>query len=52
MPPEIRSNYQYLIADAKQNGDLKRYSYFVHRLLKADPDQNDELPMMLSKINQ
>lgn len=52
MSPEIRSNYQYLISDAKQNGDSKRYSYFVHRLLKADSDQNDELPMMLSKINQ
>lgn len=52
MSPEIRSNYQYLISDAKQNGDSKRYSYFANRLLKADSDQNYELPMMLSKINQ
>jgi len=48
--PEIRSNYQYLIADAKQNDNVDRQLYYIDQLLKMDSILIADFPMMASKI--
>lgn len=50
--PEIRSNYQYLIADAKQNDNVDRQLYYIDQLLKMDSILIADFPMMASKIYQ
>lgn len=48
--PEISSNYQYLIADAKQNDNVDRQLYYIDQLLKMDSILIADFPLMASKI--
>ncbi|WP_343662370.1 helix-turn-helix domain-containing protein [Chryseobacterium mucoviscidosis] len=48
--PEIRSNYQYLLDDAKQNGNVDGQLYYIDQLLKMDSILIADFPMMASKI--
>lgn len=48
--PEIRSNYEYLINDAKQKENSKQQLYYTNQLLKADSIINKDFAMLSSKI--
>lgn len=48
--PEIRSNYEYLINDAKSRKDREKQLYYTERLLRADSIINADFAMLSSKI--
>lgn len=48
--PEIRSNYQYLLDDAKQNGNVDGQLYYINQLLRMDSILIADFPMMASRI--
>ncbi len=48
--PEIRSNYQYLLDDAKQNDNVDGQLYYIDQLLKMDSILIADFPTMVSKI--
>lgn len=50
--PEIRSGYEYLIKDAKQNKNYERQLYYTNQLLKADSIINADFAMLSSKIHR
>lgn len=50
--PEIRSNYEYLITDAQENGNRKKQLYYMNRLLKADSAINVDFVRLSSKIHK
>lgn len=48
--PEIRSNYEYLINDAKSNKDKDSQLYYTGQLLKADSIINADFAMLSSRL--
>lgn len=50
--PEIRSNYEYLIKDAKRNGDQLLQLYYTNQLLKADSLINNDFAFLSSKLHR
>ncbi|MPT32064.1 MAG: helix-turn-helix domain-containing protein, partial [Chryseobacterium sp.] len=48
--PEIRSNYEYLIDDAKNRRDKDSQLYYTGQLLKADSIINADFAMLSSKL--
>lgn len=50
--PEIRSAYEYLIKNAKENENYKQQLYYTNQLLKADSIINTDFAMLSSKIHR
>jgi AraC-like DNA-binding protein len=48
--PEIRSNYEYLIHDARSNKDKDGQLYYTDQLLKADSIINSDFAMLSSRL--
>jgi len=48
--PEIRSNYEYLINDAKSRKDKDRQLYYTGQLLRADSIINADFAMLSAKL--